>query len=75
MVYINQPDYFINGTDLRNLKSVIGRVKLNPVEDKKISKEDTYNIKFIYKFNTTKQLSISNFLFSEISNNNYDFVS
>ena len=75
MVYVNQPDYFINETDLRNLKSVIGRVKLNLVEDKKISKEDSYNIKFIYKFNTTKQLSISNFLFSEISSSQNEFAS
>lgn len=75
MVYLNRSDYFSNGLDLRKLKSVIERVQLNPIEDKKPTKVNSYNIKFIYKFNTTKQLSISNFLFSEISSSQNEFAS
>ena len=67
MMYIDRSDALHNGFDLSGLKYLINRVENNPVIDKKPAKDNQFNIKSIYKFNTTKQLAISNFLYAEIS--------
>jgi hypothetical protein len=63
---------FYSGFNSKPLKDMFRLVQLNNDIANSTSSAKSFSIKNIYKFDLNKQLSISNFIFDSLINNNPD---